>query len=132
MNPWFVTAGALSLITAGIHAILGGPEIHDVIQASSLPTDVRAVSAVIWHGITAIMLVNGGMLIHAARDNCAGSAVMLIVMQYASFTALFIVCNITFFGTLFVMPQWTIFSAITALCITGLMRGCGKAATRPA
>jgi len=67
MNPWFVLSGLFSLITAVIHVFLGGPEIHDVVQAASeLPSLIRSVCAVIWHAVTAILIINGVLMILAA------------------------------------------------------------------
>lgn len=128
MNWWMMIAGMLSLVTAAIHVYLGGPEVHAPVQSSeSLASDVRATMAVVWHGITAILLLSGATKIYAARSGRIGAVVVFIAAQYLAFVALFAGYGLSRFGSLWVLPQWTLFAVILGFIGLGL-----KYPTRPA
>lgn len=113
MNWWMMTAGVLSLLTAAIHVFLGGPEVNAPVQFSEgLALEVRATTAVVWHGITAMLILSGLSKIYAARSGQIGSAVFLVATQYVALAALFIGYGLANFGNLWVLPQWTLFVSI--------------------
>jgi len=122
MNLWFVSAGLLSLITALIHVFLGGPEIHDVVQGSDLSLMSRSVSAVVWHFVTALLIINGALMILAAFVHKLVPAVLLSVVQYVAFGAIFIAYDIARYGDLLAMPQWTLFGLISLCALVGVLR----------
>ncbi|TCL00478.1 hypothetical protein BXY66_3121 [Shimia isoporae] len=119
MNYWMASAGGLLLLTAYVHVFMGGPEIHDVIQASALDPGVRGVAAVIWHAITAILLVYAVVCASLAKSPNRGLALHIIAVQIC-FAALFVFYGLTLLGNLSVMPQWIIFLTIPAVMAMGL------------
>lgn len=121
MNWWFLAAGSLSLVTAAVHMLLGGPEIHLPVQASEdLSREVRAVMAVVWHGVSAILSLSGAATIYAACTGKLKSTVVFIAAQHAALAALFIGYGFVRFGSLLVIPQWTLFFVIVVLTGLGL------------
>ena len=121
MNWWMMIAGMLSLVTAAVHVFLGGPEVNAPVQSSeSLARDVRATTAVVWHGITAILLLSGAAKVYAACSGRIRSAVVLIAAQYVALVALFAWYSLSQFGSLWVLPQWTLFTVILGFVGLGL------------
>lgn len=119
MNKWMVTAAGLLFLTTGVHVFLGGPEIHLPIQESELAPPVRAVGAVIWHAVTVILLVFGGACAWLARNPNPPLAWAMVAVQLG-FVALFIGYGMTLLGNLTVMPQWIIFTLISAVIAMGV------------
>lgn len=111
-------AAAASGATALIHVFGGGPEIHEPIQASELAPLLKGISAVIWHAITAILVVNAFALLWCARDPNRPLEVTILAVQL-SFIGLFWFYGLTMFGTLMQMPQWILFGGISILIVAG-------------
>ena len=123
MNWWIFASGLLSLTTAAVHVFLGGPEVHLPVQANDgLTLEVRAVMAVVWHGISAILILSGVAKIYSACTGQIRSAIAFIAAQYLALAALFIGYGAIRFGSLLVIPQWTLFVVILATLGLGLRR----------
>lgn len=120
-NPAFIAAGAVFLATAGIHALMGGPEINAPIQSSTLDPLVRAVSAVVWHSLTALFGVLGVALLWVARHRNVTLAIAALAVSL-SFVGLFIWAGVALLGSIWPMPQWTLFAVIAVLTLWGLWR----------
>ena len=130
MNKWLLTSGILSLLLMLVHVFLGGPEIHVPVLGSSLNPRVIAVLSVVWHGTTAVMLVNGVLLLAAGiREELAAGLLWVVIGQYGSFTLLFIFYSLSQLGNLMALPQWVAF-AIIAGCVAMGMRKVGRAGVR--
>lgn len=114
-------SGALYLATAAIHAFMGGPEINAPIQASELHPLIRAISAVIWHALTALFVVFGIALLWTARQANRALIVTILVVTLA-FVALFLGIGIVALGTVGEMLQWVLFAAIAVSLSWGLRR----------
>ncbi len=123
MNRWLFTAGLLSWGTAALHAFGGGPEINDIVQASDLPLLIRSVSAVIWHAITLILILNGAVFVYASINHRIRSAAWLSVAQYLAFAVLFVFFNLKHFDSLMNMPQWILFVTLAGLAAIGCLSG---------
>ncbi|SFK95367.1 hypothetical protein [Shimia haliotis] len=122
MNPWMILASALLGLTTYVHVFLGGPEIHHVIQASSLSGSVRGVAAVLWHAVTVVLIAFALACAVMARHQNRALALLVIGIQLG-FAALFVVYGLSLLGTLWVMPQWLIFTLIPAVMMCGLRWG---------
>lgn len=121
-------AALLFALTALIHAFLGGPEINAPVQASTLDPVVRAVSAVVWHALTALFLVLALALWWAARH--PNTPLLLATLALTlSFSAIFLLVGSLELGNLSEMPQWTLFAAI-AICLGLGLRGQRRARER--
>jgi hypothetical protein len=121
MNPWLLAAGLLMAVCAGLHAILGGPEINAPVQASELTPLVRAVMAVVWHVLTALFVIFALGLFWSARHP-APALLWTILATSLSFVALFVGIGLVALGSVTLMPQWSLFAAISVLILLGLRR----------
>ena len=131
MNKPLFAAACFSVFTFGVHVFLGGPEIHEPLLASNASDLVRAVGSVVWHAISALLLLNSLALFYAARKpSMAKPLVILVVFQYLSFVALFTGYGLARFGSITVMPQWTGFLLMSALALWGI--GASKSARQGA
>ncbi|WP_341861831.1 hypothetical protein [Gymnodinialimonas sp. 57CJ19] len=111
LNVPIVVAGGLYLATAAIHAFMGGPEVNAPVQASGLDPLVRAVSAVVWHALTAIFVVFGVALLWTARRPSA-ALVWTVLAVSVAFVGLFLGGGVVALGTVWPMPQWVLFGGI--------------------
>ncbi len=122
MNRWMALSAALLLLTCYVHVFAGGPEIHLPIQASELSLELRAISAVLWHAVTVILLTFAAAAIWVAlRPN--RDLVMLLIAVQIGFAGLFLYYGQMLLGTVWPMPQWIIFLTIPAIMGIGLKRG---------
>ncbi|MEX3014967.1 hypothetical protein [Gymnodinialimonas hymeniacidonis] len=119
LNLGYAIAGGLFVATAAIHAFVGGPEVNAPVQGSGLDPLVRAVSAVVWHALTALFVVFGGALFWAAWHG-ARALVMTVLAVNVAFIALFLAIGIVALGTVWPMPQWVLFGLISGVMIWGL------------
>lgn len=114
MNKFMIAAAALMFATLLAHVFGGGAEIHAPIQASELSPYLRAISAVIWHAITIILLVFSialaGLVKHPNR--ALERAVIAIQLGFAS---LFLFYGFRLLGNIIDMPQWIAFILIPGL-----------------
>ncbi len=122
MNYWYLAAMALTVLTIGAHVIGGGPAIHKPVLESGLATDVKAVISVIWHAITAIMVLSAIWLGLAAIGRDMGAA-PLIAAQFFAFSGLFLLYGALRLGAPFVFPQFYIFLVLGLLVSVGYWRG---------
>ncbi|WP_224815204.1 hypothetical protein [Hasllibacter sp. MH4015] len=118
-NIGYLVAGGLFVATAAIHALVGGPEVNAPVQDSALDPLVRAVSAVVWHALTALFVVFGGAMIWTAWNGGRALVVTLLAVN-AAFIALFLAIGIVALGTIWPMPQWVLFGVISGVMIWGL------------
>ncbi len=119
MNIAFAISGLLMAATTGLHVFGGGPEIHEPIQASALEPALRAISAVLWHAVTVILIVFTVGNAYLAKFPNPPLAIALIATQ-VGFAGLFIYYGMALLGTVWVLPQWTIFSTISCVMLWGL------------
>jgi hypothetical protein len=111
-------AAVLMTATFFLHVFGGGPQIHQPIQASSLALPLRAVSAILWHGISVLLAIEAVALFWLARHPDRAMAALLAAIQLA-FAALFLFYGLTMLGTVWVLGQWTIFLTLAALILWG-------------
>ncbi len=123
MNYWLLGAGVLSGITFAAHIFGGGPEILVPLQNGDMAAVPKAIWTVVWHGVSATILIGTvGLIFAAIKPGRMSGMVWCICAQYTAFTALFIVYGLTKLQSLWIMPQWIAFSLIVALALAG-MRG---------
>lgn len=128
---WVATAGALSLALTLVHVIGGGADVHGPILDSALDETLKGFVSVVWHMITACMLLSSAMLLTAACCPSKRSILTLIVIvQYGLFTMIFLFYGVVRFGSVFVMPPWIGFAIITALATIGLWNDKGRVRTK--
>lgn len=103
-------------LTTLVHAFVGGPEVYAPVRISALDPLTRSVTSVVWHVVTAqLALLAVGLYWVSAHRNPALEA-MIGAMQL-SFVVLFIGYGLGDLGSLWMMPQWTIFLAGLGLMV---------------
>ncbi len=121
MNRWMLAAAAGLLLTTWVHVFLGGPEIHQIIQASDMHPGVRAIGAVLWHAVTVNLLVFAVACLWMSQRPNPALAILVCGIQIG-FAALFVFYGLTLLGTVWLMPQWVIFLLVPAVMMMGLRR----------
>jgi hypothetical protein len=117
-NKTMVMAAVLSAARFCLHVIGGGADVHTPIQKSDLEASLRAISAVIWHFISLILLLQSvAFWVLAKRPNWE-LAWFLTAIQFG-FAALFIYYGLTMLGSIWIMPQWVVFLGIGILSLLG-------------
>ncbi|NJM82536.1 MAG: hypothetical protein HC844_08570 [Tabrizicola sp.] len=118
-----VTAGCLSLGIAALHAFGGGPEFHAPALASTFDDRWKAVFSIIWHQVTAFLVINGVFLIGLGitlPDN--RSLLTLVGAQNGAFVLLFLGIGWFRLGSPFVLMQWLLFLPVVLLLVVALLR----------
>ncbi len=131
-NLALAAAGILTIGYCSVHVFAGGPEIHVPALQSELDPLVKGVISVIWHAITAVLLLNGLALLWLSRNGRQHALGWMVVVQFISFAGLFIAYGLMRFGDLMLMPQWIGFLVIAGIAALGLRGGSGEASNRGA
>lgn len=121
MNLWLLTAGAAALFLDLVHIFPGGREIHRPMVTSHWPEPAKAVWSVLWHAATGMMALGGLALIAAGLvpDHALALAALPLALFLCA-AGLFIGYGLKRLGTVWVLPQWVAFLAISALALVGL------------
>jgi hypothetical protein len=114
---WCFAAGAISFATCALHVVGGGPEFHVPALQSELSDAWKAAFSTVWHGVTALLFLNGFFLM------CAGLALRkntlllwFMLLANLAFALLFFGYGITRLNSQWVLLQWTVFAAM-AMCV---------------
>ena len=121
MNKWITAAAALMGLTVTAHVFGGGPEVNDIVSASDLPPTVRALSSVVWHGITLMLVLSTAALVYLAKHNNPALEAFLAIWQLG-LAMMFIGYGVVQLGTIWPMPQWTVFIAMPVMTYLGSRR----------
>lgn len=113
-----LAAAVLMAATVVLHVIGGGTEFHAPIQASALDLPLRAISAVLWHMVTMLLILQTLALLWLATRPDRAMAILLACIQ-VSFAGLFLFYGQTMLGTVWLLGQWTIFLVLALLIAWG-------------
>ncbi len=128
MSRWIAIAGFLSFLFVVLHVVGGGADVHEPILDSGLTDVLSGYVSVIWHLVTASMLVCTALLLAAAWLPSQRVVLTLVVVaQYALYAALFVFYGVVRFDSVLVMPQWIGFGVIALLALVGVVPGRGQA-----
>ncbi len=131
INPWLATAAALSWLTMAVHVWGGGVDVHTPLLAAEVPDLLRVYISVLWHFVTAVLILGSTVLTAAAvRPAAYAGAAWLMLGQYGAIAGLFAGYGFGYLKSLWPTPQWSIFLAILALAATGLRREKARQAGR--
>lgn len=120
-NKLLTAAGVLSLALTAIHILGGGPDVHEPLLESNASDVVKGFASVVWHGITAALLMCSVMLLVAARSPTNRTMLAgLVIAYYFAFAILFLFYGITRLGTVLLMPPWIGFLVIVVVAEIGL------------
>jgi hypothetical protein len=117
-----LAAAAIMAATVFLHVIGGGAEFHAPLQALTLDLPLRAISAVLWHMVTLLLILQTAALFWLARNPNPALASLLASIQIG-FAGLFLLYGQTMLGTVWILGQWTIFLALAALILWGQWGG---------
>ncbi|MGH1540329.1 MAG: hypothetical protein ACRBHB_07895 [Arenicella sp.] len=121
LSYWLVIAGVLSFGFTIAHITGGGDLVHSPILESELSDELKGFVSVIWHGITASMLLCSCLLLISAWRSLHRMVLSLIVaVNYSLFTAIFLFYGVVRFQSVMVMPQWIGFTGIVLVVLMGL------------
>lgn len=121
VSYWIALAGVLSFAFTLAHVTGGGELVHSPILESEIVDLLKGYVSVIWHAITATMLLCSVLLLIAAwRPTQRLSFALIVIFHYALFAALFIFYGAVRFQSVFVMPQWIGFVIISLVALMGL------------
>jgi small-conductance mechanosensitive channel len=123
VNKWVLSATLLSLLTLGVHVFAGGTEIHEALleRASTFPDLLQTFISVMWHAITVVIAINSVVLFLAVYQSKSQTALAYVVIaQYLGYAALFAFYDLLNLGSLIAMPQWIVFTVISAMVLAGL------------
>ena len=113
-----LAAAILTAATFALHVWGGGPEFNQPLQASALPAELRAMSGVLWHAVSVELAVFAVALLWLARTPNLPMSVTLAAIQLG-FAGLFLWYGYALLGSIWVLPQWTIFLTLAALILWG-------------
>jgi hypothetical protein len=120
-NKVIATASALSLALTAAHIFGGGGDVHVPLLASDASDVLKGFVSVIWHGVTANLLICSLMLLIAARNQSYRMMLTgLVIANYLAFTGLFLFYGITRLGSVFLMVPWISFATIVSVAAVGL------------
>lgn len=107
-------AALLMTLTVFVHIFPGGAEVHLPLQAAPIPEGLKAISSVIWHAVTVMLIVIAGGTFWLWRHPNPALETALAAIQIG-FTGLFLFYGLTRLGEISSMPQWVIFLAVPLL-----------------
>jgi len=111
-KPLMVAAG-LSLVLTAVHVFGGGADVHSPILDSDLDPVLKGYVSVVWHGVTANLVICTALLFLAARTVAGrGAFVAIVAAHYTAYVGLFVTYGALRFGSVLVMPPWGLFAVI--------------------
>lgn len=120
-NKLLLTAGVLSIGLTAIHIVGGGADVHVPLLESNASDILKGFVSVIWHAVTATLLICSAMLFFAALNKSSRAMLTgLVIAQYSAFVALFLFYGITRLGSVTLMPPWIGFAVIIIVAALGL------------
>jgi len=117
-SPLTTIATALMGMTVLVHIFLGGPEVNEPLNSSELPDFLRAFATILLHAVTVVLtaLTFGLIMLRNRPDFALETMVSGIQVGFA---ALLIWYGSARLGTVWLMPQWVIFTIIPIITRLG-------------
>lgn len=108
-------------VTFFVHVFVGGPELYVPLRASDLDAVEWSTLSVVWHFTSVQLFVLAGVLLYLSctQNTAMFCATLATVLGFA---ALFIGYGIADLNSVWPMPQWIAFIAVSALMIWGAKR----------
>ena len=117
-SPLTTIATALMGMTVLVHIFLGGPEVNEPLNSSELPDFLRAFATILWHAVTVVLIaLTFGLIMLRNRPDFALETMVSGIQ--IGFAALFIWYGSARLGTVWLMPQWVIFTIIPIITRLG-------------
>ena len=124
MNGWLLTAGGIAAATTLIHATAGGRSIVRPLLGSAVAAEPKRTLHVVWHMVTADLLLSSLALLALAFTAAPSTALVLfIAAQYLAYAVVFLIITLAadWPRPLLQLPQWMLLLpvAVLALIVTG-------------
>jgi len=120
-SRFHLAAAGLTAFTFALHLIGGTPEINAPVRASDFEPALRSILSVVWHMITLTLLVMASATLWLAKHRNPPLYWMVLSLNLG-YVALFLGYGIYDLGSIFVLPQWTLFAAISLCLLIGQWR----------
>jgi hypothetical protein len=121
-----VAAAVLMGLTSALHLFGGEFDVHRPLLAQTDTAEMALYASVLWHGISAMLVLNTVALLYGARigpGSGAPAAMALAGAQTLALAAVFLFYGMVRLGNVFAAPQWTILLAAGGLaCLAALPR----------
>jgi hypothetical protein len=114
-------AAVLMAITLIVHVFAGGQGVYAPLLAETDVPGLQAFISVLWHFVTVALAVLTVGLAHLARHPNIALEATLSALQLG-LAVLFIAYGLAQLGTVWPMPQWTVFLLVPALTRWGQAR----------
>lgn len=123
MNRPLLGAAGLMVLTALVHLFLGGPDVHAPMLALTEGSELAIYVSVLWHGISAVLILTALAFALAARDVGRNwLAVALAGGLSLAMAAVFFGYGLVYVRSIWIAPQWVVFVAIAGLALWGAAR----------
>lgn len=122
MNGWLFAAGTLAAATALIHVIAGGRDVVRPLLAGRLAAEPKRTLHVVWHFVTADLLLSAAALIVVSLSaEPHNPLVLFIAAHYFAYTAAFLVGTLAAHWPrpLLRLPQWMLLLPVGILATIG-------------
>ncbi len=121
MNIALACAAVLSLLTWAIHTFMGGKEIARPLLRSSMEAVPKYTNYYCWHLVTMVLFAMSAGYGYAALVPGGYDVALLLTALSAGFMIWSLALVFWKKRRLLELPQWTLFLAITAAGVVGLL-----------
>ncbi len=108
-------------LTFLVHLFAGGADVYEPLRASNLEAEPRATLFVVWHAVSWFLLLFAVAPFWLSRRYNEPLALIVGASQ-AGFAVLFFAYGYAEGGSVFFLPQWTVFATATLLIAIGHWR----------
>lgn len=122
MNGWLLTAGVIAAATTLIHATAGGRSIVRPLLGSEVAAEPMRTLHVVWHMVTADLLLSSVALLVLAFAAAPSTALVLfIAAQYLAYAVVFLIITLAadWPRPLLRLPQWMLLLPVGVLSLIG-------------
>ncbi|WP_228974636.1 hypothetical protein [Streptomyces sp. DH12] len=122
MNGWLLTAGIVAAVTTVIHVIAGGRSVVRPLLGSEVAAEPRRTLHVVWHMVTADLLISSVALLALAFAAAPSTALVLfIAAQYLAYSVVFVTVALAadWPRPLLRLPQWMLLLPVGVLALLG-------------
>lgn len=122
MNGWLLTAGGIAAATTLIHATAGGRSVVRPLLGSAVSAEPKRTLHVVWHMVTADLLLSSLALLALAFTATPSTALVLfLAAQYLAYAVVFLVITLAadWPRPLLQLPQWMLLLPVAVLTLLG-------------
>jgi len=122
VNGWLLTAGGIAAATTLIHATAGGRSIVRPLLGSAVAAEPKRTLHVVWHMVTADLLLSSLALLALAFTAAPSTALVLfIAAQYLAYAVVFLIITLAadWPRPLLQLPQWMLLLPVAVLALIG-------------